>query len=265
MIAWRGSPRCPPRPAGRGDAAPAVLRVSADPNNLPFTNDRGEGSRTRSPRCSPARWMPTSSTPGGPSAAASSARRSRRAKCDLVLGVPAGFEWRLTTEPYYRSSYVFVSRKDRDLAIRVASTTRAANPQVGVQLIGDDGTNTPPAHALAARGIVDNVAGFTRLRRLHRRRTRRPGSWTRWRRATSTSRSSGARWPVTSPEAATRELDARPGRAAGDRSGLPLGSTSRWGSGRGTDLARPARRDPRAEGGRDPEDPRRIRRPAGRT
>jgi mxaJ protein len=30
-----------------------------------------------------------------------------------------------------------------------------------VQLIGDDGWNTPPAHALARRGITQNVRGYT--------------------------------------------------------------------------------------------------------
>ena len=33
--------------------------------------------------------------------------------------------------------------------------------RVGVQLVGDDGSNTPPAHALAGRGIVENVRGYT--------------------------------------------------------------------------------------------------------
>jgi mxaJ protein len=33
--------------------------------------------------------------------------------------------------------------------------------KLGVQVIGDDGVNTPPAHALAARGIIDNVAGYS--------------------------------------------------------------------------------------------------------
>jgi mxaJ protein len=32
--------------------------------------------------------------------------------------------------------------------------------KIGVQLIGDDGANTPPAHALAKRGITANVRGF---------------------------------------------------------------------------------------------------------
>jgi mxaJ protein len=33
--------------------------------------------------------------------------------------------------------------------------------KIGVQLVGDDGANTPPAHALARRGIVGNVRGYT--------------------------------------------------------------------------------------------------------
>jgi mxaJ protein len=32
--------------------------------------------------------------------------------------------------------------------------------KVGVQLVGDDGSNTPPAHALANRGVIDNVRGY---------------------------------------------------------------------------------------------------------
>ena len=82
-------------------------------------------------------------------------------ECDFVLGVPAGFERALTTAPYYRSTYVFVSRKDRDLKVKSFDDPALKTLKVGVQLIGDDGVNTPPAHALAARGIVDNVFGFT--------------------------------------------------------------------------------------------------------
>jgi mxaJ protein len=32
--------------------------------------------------------------------------------------------------------------------------------RIGVQVVGDDYTNTPPMHALAKRGIVRNVAGY---------------------------------------------------------------------------------------------------------
>ena len=64
-----------------------------------------------------------------------------------------------TTRPYYRSTYVFVSRPDEP---RVSSLDDPAlrRLKISVQLIGDDGMNTPPAHALAERGIIDNVRGF---------------------------------------------------------------------------------------------------------
>src|SRR5213076_1371383 len=67
----------------------------------------------------------------------------------------------LTTAPYYRSSYVFVSRVDRNLHVPSFDDPQLRKLKVGVQLIGNDGVDTPPAHALAARGIVNNVIGFT--------------------------------------------------------------------------------------------------------
>src|SRR5213075_2514855 len=82
-------------------------------------------------------------------------------KCDLVLGVPIGFERALTTIPYYRSTYVFVYRRDKGFNIHSLDDPILRQLRVGVQLIGDDYANTPPAHALALRGIVTNVVGFT--------------------------------------------------------------------------------------------------------
>jgi ABC-type amino acid transport substrate-binding protein len=71
------------------------------------------------------------------------------------------FERTLVTRPYYRSTYVFVVR--RDSKVRVSSFDDAVlrRVRVGVQLVGDDGANAPPAHALARRGMVDNVVGYT--------------------------------------------------------------------------------------------------------
>jgi mxaJ protein len=67
----------------------------------------------------------------------------------------------LPTQPYYRSTYVFVTRADRDLKISSFDDPRLRELKIGVQMVGDDGANTPPAHALAARGIIQNVVGFT--------------------------------------------------------------------------------------------------------
>jgi quinoprotein dehydrogenase-associated probable ABC transporter substrate-binding protein len=81
--------------------------------------------------------------------------------CDVVLGVPHDFELTLTTRPYYRSTYVFVYRRDKGLTIRSLDDPLLRQVKVGVQLIGDDYANTPPAHALAQRQIINNVVGYT--------------------------------------------------------------------------------------------------------
>jgi mxaJ protein len=65
-----------------------------------------------------------------------------------------------TTHPYYRSAYVFVSRKADGLDIKSFDDPRLKALTIGVQMVGNDAMNTPPAHALARRGITRNVRGF---------------------------------------------------------------------------------------------------------
>jgi mxaJ protein len=81
--------------------------------------------------------------------------------CDLVPGVPARFDAVATTAPYYRSTYVFVTRRNLVPAIEWFDDPRLRQLKVGVHLIGDDYANPPPVSALARRGIVRNVAGYT--------------------------------------------------------------------------------------------------------
>jgi mxaJ protein len=66
-----------------------------------------------------------------------------------------------TTAPYYRSTYVFVTRRSRGLKIQSFDEARLRTLRVGVELVGDDGANTPPAHALSRRGIVRNIVGYS--------------------------------------------------------------------------------------------------------
>lgn len=65
----------------------------------------------------------------------------------------------LTTRPYYRSTYVFVS-KPGETPVSSVDDPSLKTRTIGVQLIGDDGMNSPPAHALAERGIIGNVRGY---------------------------------------------------------------------------------------------------------
>ncbi len=58
----------------------------------------------------------------------------------------------LTTRPYYRSTYVFVTRAAERLDIQSLDDPRLRQRKVGVHTIGDDFSNMPPAHALSQRG-----------------------------------------------------------------------------------------------------------------
>lgn len=141
-----------------------VLRVCADPNNLPFSNAKGEGFENRLAELI-ARELNAEVRYTWHAQRRGFVRETLRAgACDLVMGVPSSFELVLPTRPYYRSTYVFVQRRDgRGARPRVTSFDDAAlrRLRVGVQFIGDDYANTPPAHALAQRGIVENVVGFS--------------------------------------------------------------------------------------------------------
>jgi quinoprotein dehydrogenase-associated probable ABC transporter substrate-binding protein len=81
--------------------------------------------------------------------------------CDLVMGMPRRVESVLTTSPYYRSTYVFVYRQDAGPQIHSLDDPALRTVKIGVQLIGDDAANTPPAYALARRNIIQNVVGYS--------------------------------------------------------------------------------------------------------
>jgi mxaJ protein len=168
--AWRASTRST-APVGPGhlvvastEARPApprasVLRVCADPNNLPFSNDREQGFENAIARLAARElgrrleyyWQPQ--------------RRGfirttlNAGWCDLVIGVPARFDLARTTRPYYRSTYVFVSRAGR-APIRSLDDPRLRAVRVGVEMTGEDAENPPALQALARRRIFDNVRGY---------------------------------------------------------------------------------------------------------
>jgi quinoprotein dehydrogenase-associated probable ABC transporter substrate-binding protein len=138
-----------------------VLRVCADPNNLPFSNDRGEGFENRIAALV-ARDLGAELRYTWWAQRRGFVRNTMGAgECDVLIGAPARYERVLSTAPYYRSSYVFLSRRDRGLRVRSFDDASLRLLRIGVQMIGDDYANTPPAHALARRGIVRNVAGYT--------------------------------------------------------------------------------------------------------
>ncbi|HEX3179637.1 MAG TPA: quinoprotein dehydrogenase-associated putative ABC transporter substrate-binding protein [Methylomirabilota bacterium] len=141
--------------------AAAPLRICADPNNLPFSNARGEGFENRLAELLAAELGTRVEYTWWAQRRGFVRNTLNAGVCDVVLGAPVGWDLVLATRPYYRSTYVFAWRRDRALDVRALDDPRLRTLRVGVQLIGDNGINTPPAHALANRGIVTNVRGYT--------------------------------------------------------------------------------------------------------
>lgn len=139
----------------------APFRVCADPNNLPFTNQRGEGfenhlaellARDRHTRVEYTWWAQRRGF----------LRHTLNAgRCDIVMGLPSRVEMARTTRPYYRSTYVFLTARARQLDIRSLDDPRLKHLRIGVPMVSDDGANAPPAHALVRRGLGANVVGYS--------------------------------------------------------------------------------------------------------
>jgi mxaJ protein len=138
-----------------------ALRACADPNNLPFSNDRGEGFENKLAELI-AKDMNRELQYAWWAQRRGFVRNTLRAgRCDLILGIPAGSEAALTTRAYYRSSYVFVTQQAAKLTLHSLADPRLKQLRIGLHTIGDDFSNVPPAHALSARGITDNVRGYS--------------------------------------------------------------------------------------------------------
>lgn len=139
-----------------------TLRVCADPNNLPFSNDQQQGFENQIANLIAKDlgmqltyfWFPQRS--------AFFRKTLDAGVCDVVMGVPAaGFDEAAATRPYYRSTYVFIARHDRNLHITSLDDPRLHTLKIGVHVLGEQDDSLPPVHSLISRGIVHNLVGFS--------------------------------------------------------------------------------------------------------
>ena len=137
------------------------LRVCADPNNLPFSNQQQEGFENRIAEVLARGLGQTVAYTWWPQRRGFLRSTLNAGRCDVVMGLPADIDMVLTTQPYYRSIYAFVYPADAPYDLSSFDDPILKELKVGVHLIGDDYTNSPPAHALSKRGIVDNVVGYS--------------------------------------------------------------------------------------------------------
>ena len=140
-------------------AAP-LLRVCADPNNLPYSDQQEKGFENElATMIANDLGMQVIYT-WFPQRGAFFRKTLDAGKCDVVMGVPAGMTGIDTTQPYYRSGYVFVSRRDRNLNITSLDDPRLHQLRIGIHNLGDTDREAPPVRALTSRGIVSNLVGY---------------------------------------------------------------------------------------------------------
>jgi mxaJ protein len=141
--------------------AKPVLRVCADPDDLPFSSQNQEGFENKIATMVAKDLGDSLSYTWWPNRRGFVRSTLSARVCDLMVSAPKGYDLVVETNPYYRSTYYIVTRKDRHLNIKSLDDAALKSLRVGVNMIGYDYTNTPPAHALSARGIVSNVQGFS--------------------------------------------------------------------------------------------------------
>lgn len=141
-------------------AAPA-LRVCADPNDLPYSNQQQQGFENALARMIAGDLDMQVSYVWYPQRGKFFEKTLNAGVCDVVMGVPAGMEEAASTRPYYVSSYAFVSRRDRHLHIASLDDPRLKSLRIGVHILGDADANVAPARALIRRGMARNLVGYS--------------------------------------------------------------------------------------------------------
>jgi len=138
-----------------------AFRVCGDPDNMPFSNRDEQGLDNKIASVIAKALGDSVVYTWWPHRRGFVRNTLSASECDVIMGVPTNFDLASETKPYYRSTYYVVTRTDRHLNITSMSDPRLKSLKVGVNLIGYDYTNTPPAHALSVHGITQNVEGFS--------------------------------------------------------------------------------------------------------
>lgn len=129
-----------------------ALRICGDPDNLPFSNQKLEGFENKIADVIAAELGTTPSYYWWPHQRGLVRNTFDADKCDVVLGIPKGYDLVLWTKPYYRTAYVIAYRNDKGYLITSLDDPALKKLRIGIY------SNTPPQEALAVRGIIENVS-----------------------------------------------------------------------------------------------------------
>ncbi len=157
-------------PALSAEGGDKVLRVCADPNNLPLSNRKQEGYENKIAEvlAQDLGWKVEYSWFPQRMGFIRNTLRARdatdeRYKCDLVMGVPVGFELAATTKPYYRSTYALAYVKGRGLdSIKAPEDLLKLPPEKLSKLKFGVFSQTPPVDWLLGNSLFDQAVSYQR-------------------------------------------------------------------------------------------------------
>ncbi|MBK1836789.1 quinoprotein dehydrogenase-associated putative ABC transporter substrate-binding protein [Azospirillum sp. YIM B02556] len=126
-----------------------VLRVCADANLLPFSNDRREGFENRIAQLIADDLKVPLAFTWWPQTIGFVRNTLRTRQCDLVMGTAVGEELMQNTNPYYRSTYALVYRKDSGITAKTLADPSLQGARIGVV------ARTPPSAVMLRHGLTN--------------------------------------------------------------------------------------------------------------
>jgi len=144
--------------SGMSALSQVPLRVCADPDNLPFSSVSRAGFDNRIAELlgrdlnRPIVFVWARARRGF------LRERFNKGECDLLMGVPEGMKRVRTTIPYYRSSYVFVTRQRDHLQLTRFDDPTIGKRRIGLQILEED--FSPPSLPLIRSGHAAQLVGF---------------------------------------------------------------------------------------------------------
>jgi quinoprotein dehydrogenase-associated probable ABC transporter substrate-binding protein len=131
-----------------------VLRVCADPNNLPFSDQKKDGFENRIAELIGATLGAKVEFTWFPQIIGFVRNTLRAHRCDLVIGTVAGDDSMETTDPYYFTTYVMFYRSDKGFGFTGLQDPRLARLRLGVV------SATPPSDLLVRHGLMANAKPY---------------------------------------------------------------------------------------------------------
>ena len=111
---------------------PKILRVCADPRNMPFSDEQGEGFENKLAELLAKKLGKGLAYTWYPQATGFVRNTLGAHKCDVVMGFPQGNDIVQSTNPYYRTSYALIFKPGNGLdgIVRESALHERGDPEV---------------------------------------------------------------------------------------------------------------------------------------